>query len=217
MAIHMSHTRLAATPPTQPKGLRTHLSGVPAPTVTTSVVRDVDAEREEDFVQWTEAGISLARTFPGFLGAGWVRSSTNKHRYHVQYRFSDDRALQSWLQSPLRGAWFAHGRLFSKEAAVHQRTGIEGWFDPMMSAVPAESQQPTKAPLAPPRWKQAVTIWLGFFPVSLLMNFLFLPYLADVNVVLTTLIVTVAVTPVMVFAVLPFVTARLAPWLQRKE
>ncbi|WP_149360014.1 antibiotic biosynthesis monooxygenase [Lolliginicoccus suaedae] len=196
------------------------MQGLPAPTVTTSVIRDVDPGREEDFVQWTEAGIALARTFPGFLGAGWVRSSTTTRRYHVQYRFASDGCLRDWMRSSLRSAWLAHGRSFSRDAAVHQRTGIEGWFDPavptsMQGAVPVDPRPASDQ--APPRWKQAVTIWLGFFPLSLLVNILLAPQLADVNVVASTLLLTVCVTPVMVYAVLPFITARLGSWLRARR
>lgn len=220
MAIQTTHPRLAASPEAPSAGRRAHVQGVPVPTVTTSVIRDVDLGRDEDFVQWTEAGIALARTFPGFLGAGWVRSSTTTRRYHVQYRFASDRYLRDWMRSSLRSAWLAHGRSFSRDAAVDQRTGIEGWFDPaasvgMPGAVPVAPRP--SAEHAPPRWKQAVTIWLGFFPLSLLVNILLAPQLTDVNVVARTLLLTVCVTPVMVYAVLPFITARLGPWLRARR
>ncbi len=66
----------------------------------------------------------------------------------------------------------------------------------------------------PPRWKQAITIWLGFFPLSVLINYLVVAHLGDLPLVLKTLIATLISTPVMVYVLLPWITARLARWLR---
>lgn len=72
-------------------------------------------------------------------------------------------------------------------------------------------------PLAPPRWKQAVTIWLGFFPTNLLASWAlgFVPGFAEWPLVLRVLLATVLLTPLMTYLVLPWVTRMLRPWLQR--
>ena len=70
-------------------------------------------------------------------------------------------------------------------------------------------------PPAPRRWKQAVTIWLGFFPVSLVAAYLLMPYLEGLNPALRTLISTLVLTPIMTYLVLPRVTRLLQPWLRR--
>ena len=77
-------------------------------------------------------------------------------------------------------------------------------------------QQPIPSP--PPRWKQAVTIWLGFFPVNLLASWAlgFVPGFAEWPLVLRVLMTTVLLTPVMTYLVLPWVTRMLRPWLQRQ-
>lgn len=76
-------------------------------------------------------------------------------------------------------------------------------------------QQPI--PAAPPRWKQAVTIWLGFFPTNLLASWLlgFVPGFTEWPLIARVLLSTVLLTPVMTYAVLPWVTRMLRPWLQR--
>jgi antibiotic biosynthesis monooxygenase (ABM) superfamily enzyme len=63
-------------------------------------------------------------------------------------------------------------------------------------------QQPIPAP--PPRWKQAVTIWL-------------VPGFAEWPLVLRVLLATLLLTPVMTYLVLPWVTRMLRPWLQRQS
>ncbi|MFE7419249.1 hypothetical protein [Rhodococcus sp. NPDC057529] len=40
--------------------------------VTTSASRRVAAGREQEFLRWTDAGMAMAGTFPGFLGGRWL-------------------------------------------------------------------------------------------------------------------------------------------------
>ena len=93
---------------------------------------------------------------------------------------------------------------------VERRTGIEGWFDP-----PEEHEvDDLTAPAGPPpRWKQAVIIWLGFFPVSLLAAVTLGHLLAGQHVVIRTLATTLCLTPLMTYLVLPQVTKALQWWL----
>jgi antibiotic biosynthesis monooxygenase (ABM) superfamily enzyme len=72
-------------------------------------------------------------------------------------------------------------------------------------------------PAPPPRWKQAITIWLGFFPTNLLALWLlgFVPGFAEWPLVLRVLITTILLTPVMTYLVLPQLTRFLRPWLQK--
>ena len=58
-----------------------------------------------------------------------------------------------------------------------------------------------------------MTIWLGFFPVSLLSAVLLLPRLQGLAVVPRTLVSTLCVTPVMIWGVLPRITGALSWWL----
>ncbi|GAB3844517.1 hypothetical protein GCM10029963_21330 [Micromonospora andamanensis] len=43
--------------------------------VTVAVARRADPARTDEMVAWMRAGTALAEAFPGFLGAGWVRSA----------------------------------------------------------------------------------------------------------------------------------------------
>ena len=73
-------------------------------------------------------------------------------------------------------------------------------------------------PTAPPRWKQAVIIGLGFYPVNLAFTLLavaLIPGWRSFWPLLTVLVSTLVLTPVMTYWVLPFITRMLRPWLQR--
>ncbi|GAA1480959.1 antibiotic biosynthesis monooxygenase [Gordonia sinesedis] len=176
--------------------------------VTTSVARRIRPGREHDFVAWTDAGIALARTFPGFLGGGWLRSAKQPDEYYVVYRFADERSLADWDSSSVRKAWLSHGEGVAIDYATHRLSGVEGWFEPQ-----SHLTQAVRVPDAPPRWKQAVTIWLGFFPLSLAINVLVVAHLGTMPLVVKTLIATLINTPLMVYLVLPWLTARLRRWL----
>ncbi len=172
-------------------------------TVTTS--RRARPGTHADLSGWLSEGTALVQVFPGFLGSGWLQPTREDESWHALYRFTDAQALQRWERSPERERWLADAEHLVEDTASSRRTGLEGWF----AAEPA-GQAP---PPAPPRWKQAVTIWLGFFPTSLLAGYLLLPHLTGLSVLLRTLVATLCLTPVMVFLVLPRITGALGWWL----
>jgi antibiotic biosynthesis monooxygenase (ABM) superfamily enzyme len=175
--------------------------------VTVSVTRHVDPTRSSEMLAWVRAGTSLAERFDGFLGSGWVRPSTSSPEWHMLYRFADTTSLDAWEGSPQRAWWLeaAQGRIESRR--VERRTGIEGWFDEPSSVETVE-----RATTPPPRWKQAVVIWLAFFPLSLVVTWLTGSF-TDLPLVPRVLLSTVVMTPVMTYVVLPRMTTALAWWL----
>ncbi|MET3565258.1 antibiotic biosynthesis monooxygenase (ABM) superfamily enzyme [Leifsonia sp. 563] len=176
--------------------------------VTVSITRRVDGNRLAEVTHWVQSGVNLANTYDGFLGSGWVRAHADSDEWHMLYRFADADTLEAWEASDDRAEWLYEGRELVEVARVERRTGIEGWFDAPQPGVPA----------APPRWKQAVTIWLGFFPLSLLFTTLvtsFVPGWHELWPIATVLITTLCLTPTMTYLLLPFVTRLLQPWLRR--
>ena len=191
--------------------------------ITVSITRTVDPERAKEVAAWARAGQDLLSASPGYLGSGWVRPDPDSPDWHMLYRFADAASLETWERSPERTWWLSMGEGFVRSERVKRRTGIEGWFDdPATGSIPVTDASGTaisegSAPPAPPRWKQAVTIWLGFFPTNLLASWLlgFIPGFAEWPLVLRVLFATLALTPVMTYLVLPWVTRMLRPWLQR--
>jgi antibiotic biosynthesis monooxygenase (ABM) superfamily enzyme len=184
--------------------------------ITVAIERRVDADRQAEALAWVQTGTSLASQRPGYLGSGWVRASGSSSLWYTLYRFADAASLADWESSAERHWWLRSGEEFVREARVERRTGIEGWFDVSASSLLDDAPAPA-ARVAPPRWKQAVTIWLGFFPTNLVFTLLvsLLPVWGTVPLAARVLITTVVLTPVMTYLVLPFVTARLKPWLDR--
>ncbi|NLP85011.1 antibiotic biosynthesis monooxygenase [Microbacterium sp. CFH 90308] len=201
--------------------------------ITVAIERRIDPSRTAEATSWMQAGTDLAAGFPGFLGSGWVRAGESSDLWYMLYRFRDIPTLEDWEQSGQRAWWLESGRAFASEVRVERRTGIEGWFDaPFATDVEprdadgrprgAGASTPTgpvqqPIPPAPPRWKQAVTIWLGFFPTNLLASWLlgFVPGFSEWPLIARVVVTTVLLTPVMTYAVLPWVTRMLRPWLHR--
>ncbi|MEH1017466.1 antibiotic biosynthesis monooxygenase [Micromonospora sp. CPCC 206060] len=177
--------------------------------VTVAITRRADPSRSREMVAWMRAGTGLAEDFPGFLGAGWVRTGPGSPDWHMLYRFADTETLRRWEESPQRRWWLTSAQGIVEHTRTERRTGIEGWFDP-----PLEQSVEHLPPPGPPRWKQAVTIWLAFFPLSLTATLITGQLIADVPVAVRTLIMTLCLTPLMTYLVLPRITRALGWWLQ---
>jgi len=179
--------------------------------VTVSITRQLAPGHDDEMVAWIRAGSALAARFEGFLGSGWVRPAVDSEQWHMLYRFADETSLAAWEESPQRAWWLGAAQGLVGHHKVERFTGIEGWFDPP-ATYDAEDLRP--APTPPPRWKQACVIFLVFFPLSLLVNELFVRLLPDLALPLRVLVSVLAMTPVMTYAALPWITRRMEWWLQ---
>jgi antibiotic biosynthesis monooxygenase (ABM) superfamily enzyme len=193
--------------------------------ITVSIRREVDPAHIAEATAWVQTGVNLANRYPGFLGSGWVRAGERSQVWHMLYRFASEETLDAWEQSPERSRWLSMGQGFVRSERTKRRTGIEGWFDePATGSVPvtdaaasAQGQSESELPPAPPRWKQAVTIWLGFFPVNLLFAYVITPVpgWSELPVWVRALATTLVLTPIMTYWVLPWITRALRGWLHR--
>lgn len=188
----------------------------PATPVTVSITRVVQPDRIPEATGWVQAGVNLANRYPGFLGSGWVRSHGTSDEWHMLYRFADPDLLDRWESSPERTAWLAEGRDLVVESRVEKRTGIEGWFDSHENGARGAGSGSDATAVPPPRWKQATSIWVGFFPVNLLFTYLttlLIPGWTSLPILPKVLITTLTLTPIMAYWVLPLATRLLRPWL----
>ena len=180
--------------------------------MTVSVTRKVDPSRSEDVTVWIQSGVNLASGWPGFLGSGWIRSSTRSDEWYMLYRFADPSSLSAWESSRSRKVWLDQGDGLVEERRVEKHTGIEGWFD---SAPTSEAL--SSPPPRPARWKQAVSVWLAFFPVSLIFALLveaLYPAWSGLWTTARVFLTTTILTPIMTVWVLPLVTWLLRSWLR---
>lgn len=185
--------------------------GMPQATpITVSITRTVLPEHHRRFNAWVQAGQLLAREWDGYLGSGWIRTAPDSNEWHVLYRFSSAKALAAWDESEERSWWIDSAAELVEITKVEHRTGIEGWFEQ-----PGDTNLTIAETVVPPRWKQAVSIFLPFFPLSLLSNFLLMPLLGSWPMVLAVLLNICILTPLMTYIFLPVTTQLLRPWLQK--
>ncbi|AZS80637.1 MULTISPECIES: antibiotic biosynthesis monooxygenase [Achromobacter] len=175
-------------------------SAVSAP-VTMLVTRHIAPERYSDFLSWMRQGEILAAGFPGFLGSGVLQPPEGGDEYQIVLRFTDEASLLRWEKSLPRRMWLERGANLVRASHEHRVSGTEGWFAP-------------KAASAPPRWKQAVSIWLAYFPVLLVFSILVSEHLNMLPVFWRVLITSVILTPIMVFICIPVISRVLQRWLR---
>jgi antibiotic biosynthesis monooxygenase (ABM) superfamily enzyme len=68
-----------------------------------------------------------------------------------------------------------------------------------------------------PKWKMAIMIWLGIYPVITAIIFIVFPFMNEHNwpLPLRTFAITLTAVPVMVYAVLPVLQKILKNWLHK--
>ncbi|KHK64631.1 antibiotic biosynthesis monooxygenase [Pseudomonas fluorescens] len=167
--------------------------------VTLMVARRVANGCYHDLIAWLREGELLAADFPGYLGSGVLAPPPEDDEFQIIFRFADEQTLHAWEHSASRTAWLGRGSELFAHPSEHRVRGIDGWFG--------------AAGKRPPRWKQAVAIWLAFFPVSLLFNFLLAPLLGELAMLSRVFISTLILTPLMVYLFIPMSTRLLAGWL----
>jgi antibiotic biosynthesis monooxygenase (ABM) superfamily enzyme len=167
--------------------------------VTLMVARRVADGRYQDLMAWLREGEQLATDFPGYLGSGVLAPPPEDDEFQIIFRFADEQTLHAWEHSASRTAWLGRGSNLFAHPSEHRVSGIDGWFG-------AVGQRP-------PRWKQAVAIWLAFFPVSLLFIFVLGPLLAETGLLARVFVSTLCLTPLMVYFFIPLSTHLLAGWL----
>lgn len=168
--------------------------------VTVTIARRVAPGRETDFAAWSDQLTATAATFSGFLGAGMLRPSHVGDPWHVVFRFDSDLHLREWEVSSERARLLGAGEELVHSTDVSRVTGLETWF-----ALPGRT-----AP-APPRWKMFVLSLCGIYVLQLVFNEALQP--AGLPLALRVFLVSVAVTALMTWLVMPRAARLLENWL----
>lgn len=171
---------------------------LPAP-VTMLVTRHISPERYGDFLAWMRQGEILAAGFPGYLGSGVLQPPDGGDQYQIVLRFDDAATLARWEHSLPRRMWLERGASLVRTSRIHRVSGMDSWFGSSRTA--------------PPRWKQAVSIWLVYFPMLLLFSLLLNEQLSMMPLFWRVFVTTACMTPVLSFICIPFITHLLRGWL----
>ncbi|SUV68048.1 membrane protein [Bordetella avium] len=167
--------------------------------VTMLISRRIAPERYGDFLAWIRQGNILAAGFPGFLGCGVLQPPEGGDLYQIVLRFTDEANLKRWENSLPRRMWLERGASLVRESAIHRVSGIESWFG--------------ERKITPPRWKQAISTWIAYFPMLLLFSTLLNEQLSALPLFWRVLVTTASMTPVLSFVCIPVITRLLHRWL----
>lgn len=164
---------------------------------------EVTPGREADFEAWLYEINAKAARFPGHQGVTWLRPEAGSHRYYAVLRFSDSASLSNWIGSPERAAQVDRLAGIAVEAEPRlTTTGMETWF-----SLPRRSVQP------PPRWKMTVVSFIAVYPCVLAFQWLAVGRITGWPLPLRALALPLLLSPLLTYAIMPFLSRRLRRFL----
>lgn len=177
--------------------------------VTVVISRRVIKGQEVQFEQLSSEMTNCASRYPGYLGANLFRpSSPDDPEYRIIFKFADEQALAAWQASDQRAEILEQiEQLLVAPSKTETMSGIITWF-----TLPGHN--PVKPP---PKYKMTIVSWLALYPAVTLIFFLFGDLLAQVPLLLRTLIVTAVVMVAMSYLLMPRFTRWFAFWLFPKR
>jgi len=170
--------------------------------VTVTVARRVAAGREADFEDWSDELTAVAANFPGFLGAGRLRPNNVGEPWHVVFRFDSAQHLQDWEDSAQRRTLLAEGEHLVVATDMHRVSGLETWFS-----------LPGRTAPAPPKWKMFLVSATVFYLLNLTLSLMYGWELVGWPLPLRVVLVSVPVTAIATWLVMPRAARLLQAWL----
>jgi antibiotic biosynthesis monooxygenase (ABM) superfamily enzyme len=67
----------------------------------------------------------------------------------------------------------------------------------------------------PKRYKLAVLVWIGLYPLLTALSYLTAPLLVDFPIPVRTLVLSLILVPIMIFVLIPSINKYFAGWLRR--
>ena len=173
--------------------------------LTVVVSRRVRKGKENAFEQLSSQMTERAAHFPGSLGAAMFRpASPDDPEYRIVFKFRDRESLTDWEESEERGELLEQIESLLVQPSEREITsGIVTWFT-------LPGQNPVQPP---PKWKMTIVSWLALYPAVTLVFVIFGDLLAQVPLLLRTMIVTIVVMGLMSYVLMPRMTKWFAFWL----
>jgi antibiotic biosynthesis monooxygenase (ABM) superfamily enzyme len=170
--------------------------------ITVTVARTVLPDNQQAFEDWADGIQSRMSDYPGHLGSTMLSPGPGEDEYHIVYRFADAQTLHNWEDSEERAQWLAKLEEMVESERFAHVTGLETWFS-----------LPDRADQGPPRWKMVAVTSTVIFALQLPIQAYLLSVLLDWPLVLRAAMMSVAMTLLMTYIVMPRVTRLLRRWL----
>ena len=166
----------------------------------------VAAEKREAFLTSLQDLLKNFHAAPGAKGCMVFQHQEGDFvRFTILQRFASPADHEAWVKTGDFARWQAAVEPL-KPVLEHVRSyhGMEALF--------AAGQSPD----APPRWKMALLLLIGVFPLSLAMSAWCGPALASISPLTGALITSPLMVGLMTYVVVPLLTKIFAGWLQMR-
>ncbi|PZS32309.1 MAG: antibiotic biosynthesis monooxygenase [Pseudonocardiales bacterium] len=173
--------------------------------VTVVLTRRVKPGSEQAFEAVLHRIADQAVRFPGHEGVTILRPEPDgRTAYVLVLHFRSKLELQAWTTSSVRATLLAEADAYSDDMLeTQQSAGLEGWF-----RLPgAELVRP------PPRFKMAITSWIGIVPLLVPVSLWVAPHLTSLPLALRPVPAALVITFAMTYLIMPILTRALRAWL----
>ncbi|HCL11864.1 MAG: antibiotic biosynthesis monooxygenase [Alteromonadaceae bacterium TMED7] len=173
--------------------------------ITVIISRRVKPEDTEAFEALSAEMTHRASQFKGYLSTAMFRpAGPDDPEYRIIFKFTDQDSLAVWEASDERAEMLEKVEdLLISPSEREKVSGLVTWFS-----------LPSKNPVTPPpRYKMTIVSWLALYPAVTAIFWLFGPWLAELPLLIRTMIVTGVVMVLMSYVLMPFMTKRFAFWL----
>jgi antibiotic biosynthesis monooxygenase (ABM) superfamily enzyme len=168
------------------------------------VVQRVPAHHESWFLDWQNGISASAKTFPGYQGTDlYPPSAPQSEEWVTVIHFTDNGALQKWLDSPTRAEWVEKFKTTAGEFDLRTLSyGFGFWF----------AHQAKNSEAGPPAWKMVIAVLVGLYPTAMLLTFDG-PVVAWMGFAASMLLNLAISVCLLQWVVMPAVTRALGLWL----
>jgi len=177
--------------------------------ISVSISRTVRPGCEHEFEQQLHEFVRRSLSLPGQLGVHIMRppNGSESREYGIVRKFCNRQALDAFRKSSEYRAWQESvASLTEGEARTEELTGLESWF-----TLPGH-------PLLPlPKWKMAVSTFIGVFPVATVLNLSIGPRMRSWPFLLSNMVFNACVVAILTWLVMPVVSKLLRNWLHHGE
>ena len=174
--------------------------------VTVVLVRNVKADRSNEFEEWVKGINQVVKGFEGYLGTDLIRPREHSHpEYVIVIRFDDYEHLRAWMGSKEREEWVKRSEdMTIGEIHVQEAHGFQPWF-----TLPDQSVALT----SPARYKMALLTIVALYPSLLALSTLLSYFLRGWPRALLILLNVLMLVPAMTYYIMPWMTRLFRSWL----
>jgi len=175
--------------------------------VTVVISEIVLSTRVKEYETWVSGINQVVANFKGFLGVDVIRPRDSNHlEYVVIVRFDTYQNLDNWQKSQLSKKWLEKSQhMVERQSHSMQVTGLELWF-----TLPKNTHVQNRPPAY---YKQVLIGIMAVYPLVLLVNMLLAPILISVPYLFGVFLSVIAISMLMTYPVMPWLTRRLNTWL----